>query len=70
MTVLGGFGSFIGPVVGSFSYIFLKDQLIGMTQYWRFWMGLILIILVVLFPRGISGLFERMWIRLHRSTHS
>ncbi|HST02370.1 MAG TPA: branched-chain amino acid ABC transporter permease [Usitatibacter sp.] len=68
MTVLGGFGNFLGPVVGAFSFIFLKDQLVGLTQYWRFWLGAILILLVVLFPRGLSGLFERLWSRLHRST--
>ncbi|HXF80445.1 MAG TPA: branched-chain amino acid ABC transporter permease [Usitatibacter sp.] len=70
MTVLGGFGNFFGPVVGAFSFIFLKDQLVGLTQYWRFWLGAILILLVVLFPRGLSGLTERMWARLHRSTPS
>ena len=68
MTVLGGFASFLGPVVGAFAFIFLKSELMGLTQYWRFWLGLILIILVVLFPRGLAGLFERLWERLHRST--
>lgn len=70
MTVLGGFGSFFGPIVGAFSFIFLKDQLVGLTQYWRFWLGAILVLLVVLFPRGLSGLIERMWARLHRSAPS
>jgi branched-chain amino acid transport system permease protein len=70
MTVLGGFGNFFGPIVGAFSFIFLKDQLVGLTQYWRFWLGAILILIVVLFPRGLSGLVERMWARLHRSTPS
>ena len=70
MTVLGGFGNFFGPIVGAFSFIFLKDQLVGLTQYWRFWLGAILILLVVLFPRGLSGVFERLWARLHRSTPS
>lgn len=68
MTVLGGFASLLGPVVGAFAFIFLKSELMGLTQYWRFWLGLILIILVVLFPRGLAGLFERLWERLHRST--
>ena len=70
MTVLGGFGNFFGPILGAFSYVFLKDQLVSLTQYWRFWLGLILVIIVVLFPRGLAGLFERLWMRLHRSTPS
>jgi branched-chain amino acid transport system permease protein len=68
MTVLGGFGNFFGPIVGAFSFIFLKNELMGLTQYWRFWMGAILILLVVLFPRGRAGVFERLWARMHRST--
>ena len=68
MTVLGGFANFFGPIVGAFSFIFLKNELMGLTQYWRFWLGAILIILVVLFPRGLAGLFERLWVRMHRST--
>jgi branched-chain amino acid transport system permease protein len=68
MTVLGGFANFFGPIVGAFSFIFLKNEMMGLTQYWRFWLGAILVILVVLFPRGLAGLFERLWARLHRST--
>jgi len=68
MTVLGGFANFFGPVVGAFSFIFLKSELMGLTQYWRFWLGAILVLLVVLFPRGLAGLFEQLWRRLHRSS--
>src|SRR5215218_727454 len=52
MTVLGGFSSFFGPLLGAFTFIFLKSELMGMTQYWRFFLGLILVLIVVLFPRG------------------
>ncbi|MEO7742622.1 MAG: branched-chain amino acid ABC transporter permease [Usitatibacter sp.] len=66
MTVLGGFANFLGPVVGAFSFIFLKSELMGMTQYWRFWMGLVLVLIVVLFPRGLVGLGQDLWIRVRR----
>ena len=36
MTVLGGFANFFGPVIGAFTFVFLKSELMGMTQYWRF----------------------------------
>ena len=68
MTVLGGFANFFGPIVGAFTFVFLKAELMGLTQYWRFWLGAILVVLVVLFPRGLAGIFERLWTRLHRST--
>lgn len=56
MTVLGGFANFFGPLVGAFTFIFLKSELMGATQYWRFFLGLTLVFIVVLFPRGLMGL--------------
>jgi branched-chain amino acid transport system permease protein len=67
MTVLGGFASFLGPVVGAFSFIFLKSELMGLTQYWRFVLGLILAIVVVLFPRGLVGVAQQAWSRTRRA---
>ncbi len=66
MTVLGGFANFFGPLVGAFTFIFLKSELMGLTQYWRFWLGGTLIVIVVLFPRGLVGLGQDLWKRLHK----
>jgi len=59
MTVLGGFGNFFGPVLGAFVYVALQDQLMSLTQYWRFALGVVLILIIVLFPTGLMGLVER-----------
>jgi branched-chain amino acid transport system permease protein len=64
MTVLGGFASFFGPVIGAFTFILLKAELMSLTQYWRFVLGVILILIVVLFPRGLAGLGETAWGKL------
>jgi branched-chain amino acid transport system permease protein len=64
MTVLGGFASFFGPLVGAFTFVLLKAELMGMTQYWRFVLGVILILIVVLFPRGLMGIGRAAWHRL------
>lgn len=61
MTVLGGFASFFGPLVGAFTFIFLKSELMGATQYWRFFLGATLVVIVVAFPRGLMGLAEDAW---------
>jgi branched-chain amino acid transport system permease protein len=63
MTVLGGFANFFGPLVGAFTFIFLKSELMGITQYWRFFLGVILVLIVVLFPRGLMGLAMDVWSR-------
>ncbi len=67
MTVLGGFSSFFGPLIGAFTFIFLKSELMGATQYWRFWLGAILLAIVVLFPRGLVGIGQTLWAKLRRS---
>jgi len=66
MTVLGGFANFLGPLVGAFAFIFLKSELMGATQYWRFFLGLTLVLIVVLFPRGLAGLANDAWLRIAR----
>ena len=67
MTVLGGFANFFGPLVGAFAFIFLKSELMGITQYWRFFLGLILVVIVVLFPRGLMGLAQDAWRKVRRA---
>ena len=56
MAVLGGFTNFFGPVIGALSYILLQDQLQSLTEYWRFVLGAVLALIVILFPEGISGI--------------
>jgi branched-chain amino acid transport system permease protein len=68
MTVLGGFASFFGPVIGAFTFVLLKAELMGLTQYWRFVLGVILILIVVLFPRGLAGLGQSAWDKLKGRT--
>jgi len=64
MMVLGGFANFFGPILGAFSFILLQDQLMSATQYWRFFMGAVLLLIVVLFPRGLMGLASDLGARL------
>ena len=67
MAVLGGFASFFGPIIGAFTFIFLKSELMGLTQYWRFWLGAILALIVVLFPRGLVGIGQALWSKARRA---
>lgn len=57
MVLLGGIESLIGPAVGSFIFIWLHDQL-SRFPFWQLILGSIFIILVMVFPRGIAGLFR------------
>lgn len=66
MSVIGGMGSFIGPVVGAFVYQFAHDVLVLYVRQWQLFLGAILLLIVMFWPRGIMGAVERMGARLTR----
>jgi branched-chain amino acid transport system permease protein len=59
MAVLGGFRTFIGPVVGAVVYVMLEVVISGKTEYWPLVMGTIIVVLVLLMPEGIMGITSR-----------
>lgn len=63
MTVLGGFRSFFGPVIGAIAFNYLKTYAVGYTTYWQFWLGAVLVVLVLSLPTGIVGTAGRLWAR-------
>jgi len=59
MVVLGGMRSFWGPLVGVVIFVVAQDYLSSLTRNWMTFIGLIFIAIVLLFPKGILGMFER-----------
>ena len=59
MTLLGGFASFFGPILGAFVFIFLQDTVMSAVPYWRLVFGAILACVVIWAPSGLMGLFVR-----------
>ena len=73
MAVLGGMRSFWGPLLGAAVFISLEDYLSaeaerwsvqifnwpGHTLDWMFWIGLLFVVVVLLFPRGLVGVLQR-----------
>jgi branched-chain amino acid transport system permease protein len=56
MTILGGMRSFFGPLLGVAVFVLLEDVVGRSTQYWSFFIGAIMIVVVMLFPKGIVGI--------------
>ena len=56
MVILGGTGSFLGPVFGAAAFVILEEWLSSLTLYWHFIFGALLIIVVLFARGGISGL--------------
>jgi branched-chain amino acid transport system permease protein len=59
MTVLGGFRSFTGPIVGAMVFNYLKTYAIASTEYWQMLLGGVLVFLVLVLPAGIIGTIAR-----------
>jgi branched-chain amino acid transport system permease protein len=56
MLVLGGAGRLYGGLVGTIIFMVARDQFSGIQpQYWYFWMGILLILVVMFLPNGILG---------------
>ena len=54
--ILGGAGRLYGGIVGAVIYMVARDQFSGLNpQYWYFWIGLLLIAVVMFLPNGILG---------------
>jgi branched-chain amino acid transport system permease protein len=60
LTVLGGFSTFSGPIVGAVVFNYLKTYAVGLTVYWQLLLGTVLIVLVLALPTGIMGTLTRL----------
>lgn len=55
MAVLGGMRSFWGPLVGAAVFVVLQDYVSSRTENWMSFVGLIFVLVVLFFPRGVLG---------------
>ena len=62
--ILGGAGRLYGGIVGAILYMVARDQFSGMNpQYWYFWIGLLLVAVVMFLPNGVLGGLTRFFPR-------
>lgn len=55
MSLLGGMGTFFGPFAGAMAFLLLEDVITLMTTHWQLFLGVIFMIFVLFFPKGIWG---------------
>jgi len=65
-TVLGGFQTFFGPIIGAVIYNYLETYAVGHTVYWQMVLGIVLVVLVLALPAGIVGTALRLLPRFRR----
>jgi branched-chain amino acid transport system permease protein len=70
--IIGGTGYLYGGLIGAVIYKFLQDWIANLTpQYWQFWIGLVLVVIVLIGRERMSGwigavraVFNRLGARL------
>jgi branched-chain amino acid transport system permease protein len=63
MVLLGGIESLSGPIAGAGLFTVLQDTAMRQTEYWRALVGVIILILVLVFPGGIIGALSARFAR-------
>jgi branched-chain amino acid transport system permease protein len=67
MLVLGGAGRLYGGLVGAVIFMVARDRFSGIApQYWYFWIGVLLVTVVMVLPNGILGGLSHLYGRWKR----
>ncbi len=64
MAILGGIGTLIGPVIGAFVIVFLRNWVSLQLERWPTLMGLIFIFVVLFAREGLVGALASWWYRV------
>lgn len=64
MAVLGGANYFAGPVVGAVFFKTLDFFIPRMTEYWLFFLGVIVLLIALVMPRGLMDGYDRLRARV------
>ncbi len=60
MCLLGGMGTFFGPFVGAALFLYLEDFVTNLTRYWMGTVGVVFMVFVLYFPKGIWGNLQEL----------
>lgn len=56
MVLMGGMGSLFGAILGAFAFEGLHQLFASMTTHWELPLGVVVIVMVSVLPRGLAGL--------------
>ena len=68
MIILGGAGTLIGPILGSFFVVYMQNILSAVMERWTLVLGILFILVVIGAPAGVVGLWRKQWHRFSGRT--
>jgi len=66
MSILGGTGVFLGPLFGAGIFFVLEQTIIQFTENWMFFLGVVLVPIVIFFPQGVFGTLQNKFFKQGR----
>ncbi len=60
MVILGGVGTLWGGLAGAAALLLMQEVLSAQTQYWEFWIGWVLLAVVLFARQGLAGMLRSM----------
>lgn len=60
MSVLGGMGTLVGPVLGGAIIILLGDELSSLTENWMIFIGFFFVLMIIFAPSGVVGIASKI----------
>lgn len=61
MVIIGGAGTLLGPVLGAALIVTMETIVSSYTDMWMLIIGVVFIIFVIFFPKGLTGIGEHMY---------
>jgi branched-chain amino acid transport system permease protein len=69
IALLGGYGSVPGPLIGAIAFEFIRTYANKFAPYaWQMTLGIIMLLIILLQPGGIWGMYESLIGRTRRRT--
>ena len=59
MSVLGGMGTLVGPVIGGGILMLLGDELSSITENWMIFIGGFFVLMIIFAPEGVLGIISK-----------
>jgi branched-chain amino acid transport system permease protein len=59
MAVMGGMRNFWGPLLGAVVFVVLQDYISSVTVNWMSFIGILIVLIVLFFPRGMLGFLRQ-----------
>lgn len=60
MSVLGGMGTLVGPVIGGGIIMLLGDELSSLTENWMIFIGAFFVLMIIFAPDGVMGIVSNL----------